>query len=62
MIRMQILNVLVEQRDYCIFPELAEESHDSVIVHIGSIDITKLDYNNVNVEDLAKKIINNGIK
>ena len=32
------------------------------MIHIGSNDITKSNYNNANVEDLAKKIINIGVK
>ena len=34
----------------------------ALIIHIGSNDITKPNYSNVNVEDLAKKIINIGVK
>ena len=33
-----------------------------MIIHIGSNDITKSNYNNVNVEGLAKKIINISVK
>ena len=33
-----------------------------MIINIGSNDTTKSDYNNENVEDLAKKIINIGVK
>ena len=33
-----------------------------MIIRISSNDITKSNYNNVNVEDLAKKIINIGVK
>ena len=32
------------------------------MIHIGSNDITKSNYNNANVEDLAKKITNIGVK
>ena len=48
----------IKQLDYYVVPALADESPDSVITHIGSNDITKSSYNNVNVEKLAKKIIN----
>ena len=51
-----------KQLDHYVVPRLAKESPDSVIIHIGSNDITKSNYNNVNVEDLAKKIINIAIK
>ena len=33
-----------------------------MIIHTGTNDITKLNYNNVYVEDLAKKIINIDVK
>ena len=51
-----------KQLDYYVVPTLVDERSDSVIIHIGSNDITKSNYNNVNVEDLAKKIINIGVK
>ena len=51
-----------KQLDYYVIPTLAEESPDSVIIHIGSNDFTKSNYNNVNLEDLAKKIISIGVK
>ena len=54
LMRMYILNVLVEQTDYYVVPTLGDENHDSVIIHIGSDDTKKSDYNNVNVEDLVK--------
>ena len=41
---------------------MVDESPYSVIIHIGSNDITKSNYNNVNVEDLAKKITNINVK
>ena len=51
-----------KQLDYYVAPILADESPDSVIIHIGSNGITKSSYNNVNMEDLAKNIINIGVK
>ena len=51
-----------KQIDYYVLPTLAKESPDSVEIHIGSNSITKSNYNNVNVEDLAKKIINIGVQ
>ena len=45
-----------KQLDCYVVPTLAYESPDSVIIHIGSNEITKSNYNNVNVEDLAKKV------
>ena len=54
--------VNTKQLDYYVVPTLAEESPDSVETHIGSNSITKSNYNNVNVEDLSKKIINIGVQ
>ena len=51
-----------KQLDYYVVRTLADENPDLVIIHIGSNDITKSNYNNVSVEGLAKKIINIGIK
>ena len=51
-----------KQLDYYVVPALADESPDSVIIHIGSNDIAKSNCNNENVEDLAKKIIYIGVK
>ena len=51
-----------KQLDDYVVPALADESPHSVIIHIGSNDITKSNYNNVNVENLAKKIINIEVK
>ena len=49
-----------KQLDYYVVPTLADEIPDSVIIHIGSNDITKSNYNNL--EGLGKKIINIGVK
>ena len=51
-----------KQLDKYVVPTLTDESPDSVIIHIGSNDITKSNYDNVSVEDLAKKIVNIGVK
>ena len=51
-----------KQLDYNVVQTLAEESPDSVIMHISSNNIAKSNCNNVNVEDLAKKIINIDVK
>ena len=50
------------QLDYCVFPMLVDEKPDNVVIHIGSNDITKFNNNNVNVEELAHRIINIGLK
>ena len=51
------------QLDYYVFPMLVDEKPDNVVIHIGSNDITKFNYiNNINVEELAHRIINIGLK
>ena len=50
------------QLDYYLFLLLADEKPDNVVIHIGSNDITKFNSNNVNVEKLARRIINIGFK
>ena len=50
------------QLDYYVVPMLADEKSDNVVIHIGSNDITKFNYNNVNAEELAHRIINIGLK
>ena len=50
-----------KQLDYYVVATLADENPDSVIIHIGSNDITTSNYNNVNVAGLAKKIVNIGV-
>ena len=39
---------------------LVEEQPNTVIVHIGSNDITKFNYSKVDVEDLSQRIIDVG--
>ena len=46
------------QLDYYVVPLLVDEKPDNVVIHIGSNDITKFNYNNVNAEELAHRIIN----
>ena len=50
------------QLDYYIVPLLVVEKPENVVIHIGSNDITKFNYNNVNAEELAHRIINIGLK
>ena len=50
------------QLDYYVVPLLVHEKPNNVAIHIGSNDITKLNYNNVNAEELAYRIINIGLK
>ena len=51
-----------KQLDYYANPTLVDEQPNTVIVHIGSDDITKLNYSKVDVEDCAQRIINAGKK
>ena len=46
------------QLDYYVVPVLADEKPSNVVIHIGSNDITKFNYSNVNAEDLAHRVIN----
>ena len=50
------------QLDYYVVPLLLDAKPDNVVIHIGSNDITKFNYNNVNAEELAHRIINIGLK
>ena len=50
------------QLDYYVVPLLVDEKPDGGVIHIGSNDITKINYNNVNAEELAHRIINIGLK
>ena len=51
-----------KQLNYYANPPLGDEQPNTVIVHIGSNDITKFNYNKVDVEDLAQRIIDVGKK
>ena len=51
-----------KQLDYYVVPLLVDEKPDNVVTHIRSNDITKFNYNNVNAEELAHRIINIGLK
>ena len=50
------------QLDYCVVPMLVDEKPNNVVVHIRSNDITNFNYNNVNAEELANRIINIDLK
>ena len=43
---------------FYVVPTLADEKPESIILHIGSSDITKTNYDNVNTGDLAQWIVN----
>ena len=52
----------IDQLDYYVVPLLVDEKPNNVVIHIGSNDITKFNYNNVNAEELAHRIINIDLK
>ena len=56
---MRLTNSNTKQLNYYANPTLVD---DTVIVHIGSNDITKFNYSKVDVEDLAQRIIDVGKK
>ena len=56
------LLVVQTQLNYYVVPVLLDEKPNKVVIHIGSNDITKFNYNNVNAEELAQRIINFGLK
>ena len=47
---------------YCVVPQLVHEKPSNVVIHIRSNNIAKLNYNSVNSEELAHRIINIGLK
>ena len=51
-----------KQLNYCADPTLVDEQPNTAIVHIGSNDNTKFNYSKVDVEYLAKRIIDAGKK
>ena len=51
-----------KQLDPYVTPVLVEEKPQTVIIHIGSNDITKFNYHDVDVNDLANRILQVGLK
>ena len=48
-----------KQLDYCcIVPTLVDEKSATIILNIGSNDITETNYENFNAEDLGQRIVN----
>ena len=45
------------QLDYYVVPLLVDEKPDNVVIDIGSNDIMKFNYNNVNAEELDHRIL-----
>ena len=50
------------QLDYYVVSLMVDEKPDNVVIHIGSNDKTKFNYNNVTAEELAHRIISIGFK
>ena len=48
--------------NYYVVPLSVDEKLDNVVIRIGSNDIRKFNYNNVNAEELPHKIRNIGLK
>ena len=51
-----------KQLDHYVIPVLVDKKPQTVVVHIGSIDITKFNYHDVDVNDLANRIVQIGLK
>ena len=51
-----------KQLDHYVLPVLVDEKPQTVVIHIGSNDITKFNYHDVDVNDLANRILQIGLK
>ena len=51
-----------KQLNYYIVPTLVDETPQTVVIHIDSNDITKMNYRKMNAQDLAQRIIDSGLK
>ena len=51
-----------KQLDYYIVPTLVDETPQAVVIHIGSNDITESKIKQINLDDLAQKITDIGLK
>ena len=51
-----------KQLDDYMTPVLVDEKRQTVVIHIGSNDITKFNYHDVDVNDLANRILQIGLK
>ena len=52
----------IKQLDYYIVPMLVDETPQAVVIHIGSNDITDSKIKQINLDDLAQRIIDIGLK
>ena len=51
-----------KQLDYYVVPTLVDETPQTVVIHIGSSDIMESKIKQINLDDLAQKIIDIGLK
>ena len=51
-----------KQINYYIVPILVDKTPQTVVIHIGSNDITRTNYKTVNVQDPAQRMINIGLR
>ena len=51
----------INQLNYYVVPVLVDEKPNNALIHIGSYNITKFNYKNVNAEEFAHRIINIGL-
>ena len=56
------LGVNTKELDHHIIPTLVDQKPSSIIIHIGSNDITKSNYKYVNVKEVAERISSIGLK
>ena len=50
-----------EKLNYYIVRILVDETPQTVVIHVGSNDITKINYKTMNIQDLAQGIIDVGL-
>ena len=51
-----------KQLDHYVIPVLFDEKPQTVVIHIGSNDISKFNYHNIDVNDVANRILQIGLK
>ena len=51
-----------KQLDYYIVPTLVDETPQTLVIYVGSNNITRTNYKTVNVQNLAQGIIDSGLK
>ena len=51
-----------KQLDHYVIPVLFDEKPQTAVIHIGSNDISKFNYHNIDVNDVANRILQIGLK